>query len=158
QVLTLYVDSKQRLWAGTGNGILRRDDGVWRRPPAWTGARPVRAFLETRDGALWIASDGEGLSRWGEDNGRVVRITSPDGLPNDRLRALYEDTHGTLWVGTEGRGLAALDPLSWKIGSGHADRRIARVSARDGLYDETIHQILGDDAGRIWMNTNRGIF
>jgi hypothetical protein len=28
----------------------------------------------------------------------------------------------------------------------------------DGLYDDVIHQILEDDAGRLWMSSNRGIF
>jgi signal transduction histidine kinase/CheY-like chemotaxis protein len=32
------------------------------------------------------------------------------------------------------------------------------VRQRDGLFDEVIHQILEDDAGRLWMSTNRGIF
>ena len=35
---------------------------------------------------------------------------------------------------------------------------IVRIGAKDGLFDEVIHQILEDDAGRLWMNTNRGIF
>jgi signal transduction histidine kinase/CheY-like chemotaxis protein/AraC-like DNA-binding protein len=32
------------------------------------------------------------------------------------------------------------------------------VRQRDGLFDEVIHQILPDGAGRLWMSTNRGIF
>ena len=36
--------------------------------------------------------------------------------------------------------------------------RIVRIGTKDGLFDEVIHQILEDDVGRLWMNTNRGIF
>jgi hypothetical protein len=72
------------------------------------------------------------------------------------VRALYVDPDGFLWVGTEGRGLARLDPRAW--GDSTRSRRIVHIGTGDGLYDDAIHRILADDAGRMWMNTNRGIF
>jgi signal transduction histidine kinase/DNA-binding response OmpR family regulator/streptogramin lyase len=160
ETYALYIDRSGRFWAGVRDGLLRHDATGWRRVPEWKGTHPVRAFLETRDGALWIGTNGDGIARWEGSSGRFDYIRSPDGLPSDLVRSLYEDAHGTLWIGMEGRGLAALDPLAWqpRSGAGHADKRIRHVGARDGLYDETIHQILSDDAGRFWMNTNRGVF
>jgi signal transduction histidine kinase len=152
----LYFDRGGHLWAGMEDRIVRLDGNQWHQVPGWEGTRPVRVFLETRDGALWIGTNGAGIARW--DGSRLVRITAADGLPSDLVRSLYQDADGTLWVGTEGRGLAALEPSAWNEETGPQKRRIVRIGAEHGLYDETIPQILEDQAGRLWMNTNRGIF
>jgi signal transduction histidine kinase/DNA-binding response OmpR family regulator len=156
ETYALYVDRAGRMWAGLQGGVRRRDGNQWRTVDGWTGTRPVRAFLETQDSALWMGTNGDGVFRL--HDGRVDHVGAGEGLPSDLIRSLYQDVRGTLWIGTEGQGLAAIDPLAWNPASGRTDRRVTRVRAQDGLYDESIHAIVADDAGRIWMNTNRGIF
>jgi len=56
------------------------------------------------------------------------------------------DADGTLWIGTAGGGLSRLK-----------DERIATFTIREGLPDNTISQILEDDAGNLWLGGNRGI-
>src|SRR5690606_12800700 len=133
----------------------------WIMLDAKPGAAAVRAFAETADGALWMGTNGDGLLRY--EHGRFTRIRESDGLPSNLIRALYVDAGGWLWVGTEGRGLARLDPRAWAgdgddDGDAAADRRIVHIGVEHGLYDPVIHQILEDDAGRLWMRTNRGTF
>ena len=155
-VFALYGDADGRLWAGA-NGLLFRYDGRnWTSFPASSGGpeATVRAFARTRDGALWMGTNGGGLTRYRD--GTFTRITRADGLPSELVRSLYQDADGWLWVGTEGRGLARLDPRT--VGRGQVKPTIVRIGAKDGLFDEVIHQILEDDVGRLWMNTNRGIF
>ncbi len=36
------------------------------------------------------------------------------------------------------------------------DGRFTHYSVRDGLFDDTISQILEDDRGNMWMSGNRG--
>jgi signal transduction histidine kinase/ligand-binding sensor domain-containing protein/CheY-like chemotaxis protein/AraC-like DNA-binding protein len=152
-----HRDAGGRLWAGFPTGPRVLKDEVWAAVPDWPDAGTVRAFAETGDGAIWMGTDGGGLVRY--ENGRFTQVTEAgDGLPINLVRALYLDADGWLWVGTQGRGLARLDPLAWKAGSGRTDRRIVSIRAAHGLFDEMIHQILEDDAGRLWMSTNRGIF
>jgi signal transduction histidine kinase/ligand-binding sensor domain-containing protein/CheY-like chemotaxis protein len=150
-VLALYADADKRLWAGADRLLFRYDGRSWTSFAPSSGApeATVRAFATTRDGALWMGTNGGGLARYRE--GTFSRVTRGDGLPSDLIRSLYADSDGWLWVGTEGRGLARLDPRRSKPA-------IVRIGAKDGLFDEVIHQILEDDAGRLWMNTNRGIF
>lgn len=103
----------------------------------------MRAFADTRDGALWMGTNGGGLVRYRE--GSCTNLTRRDGLPSDLIRWLYQDADGWLWVGTEGRGLARLDPRAWTGTTStmpNADRRIVRIGRENGLYDEVIHQIL----------------
>jgi ligand-binding sensor domain-containing protein len=87
--------------------------------------------------------------------GGFTSLSQVDGLPFDRIRSLHHDADGWLWVGTEGRGLARLDPREWQEGR---RGRIVSYRMSDGLFDEVIHQILEDEAGRLWMSSNRGIF
>ena len=103
--------------AASGSGaaglLLRYDGQSWTSFPPSSGApeATVRAFATTRDGALWMGTNGGGLARYRE--GTFTRVTRADGLPSDLIRSLYEDADGWLWVGTEGRGLARLDPREW---------------------------------------------
>ena len=154
-VHAITADAEGHLWAGAANGVLRYDAGRWERVPGWSfGAIQVRAFVSTPDGALWIATGGGGIVR--HKDGRFAQVSVADGLPADVVRALHVDRDGFLWVGTEGRGLARLDPREW--GDSTRGHRIVRITTQNGLYDNAIHRILADDADRLWMNTNRGIF
>jgi signal transduction histidine kinase/ligand-binding sensor domain-containing protein/DNA-binding NarL/FixJ family response regulator len=172
-VRALYADSRNRLWVGFGRSVAVREDDRWTtlENPSAT----VRAFAEAPDGAMWMGTNGGGLLRY--HDGRYTRIDGSDGLPSEYVRALHVDADGWLWVGTEGRGLARLDPRGWGeeasgagegpggagegpggAGAEPSARRIAHIGTEHGLYDPAIHQILADGAGRLWMNTNRGVF
>jgi len=157
-VLALYGDADGGLWAGADGLLVRYNGRSWTSFPPSSGApeASVRAFATTRDGAMWMGTNGGGLARYRD--GTFARLTQADGLPSDLIRSLYSDGDGWLWVGTEGRGLARIDARALGAGRAPAKPGIVRIGTKDGLFDEVIHQILEDDAGRLWMNTNRGIF
>ena len=156
RVSAIHEEPTGALWFGTDAGVFRLDAGRWNRftesdsAPAY----PVRVFQRTVDSALWMGTNGGGVARYRD--GKFTRLTHAEGLPSDLVRSLYADADGWLWVGTEGRGLVRLDPREW--GEGRRVGRIVSYRAKDGLFDEVIHQILEDDTGRLWMSTNRGIF
>ena len=156
----LYLASNKRMWIGAGNGLFRAHQGRYERmtPNAGAPSALVRAFVETRDSALWMGTNGAGLYRFHNDV--FTKIGTKDGLPTDLIRSLYQDKDGWLWVGTEGRGLVRLNPreLGAARPASARDGRIAHIGSADGLFDDVIHQILEDDFGRFWMSTNRGIF
>src|SRR5690606_28497105 len=108
EVVALHEAPGGRLWAGTSEGVIEFLDGQWVPLAGWPLRTPIRAFASTRDGALWVATNGDGVVRY--HNGTFVHLTTADGLPGDILRSLHEDRDGWLWVGTEGRGLARIDP------------------------------------------------
>ena len=157
-VRAMHEDSDGRLWVGSRRGLFRRDASGWVRLDTIARAphTTVRAFAASRDGAIWMGTDAGGVTRYRD--GTFTSITARDGLPGDVIRSLHVDPDGWLWIGTEGRGLARLDPRAWAEGVSPATRRISSINVRDGLFDNVIHQILEDDAARLWMSTNRGIF
>ncbi len=146
----------------------------------------VRALLIDRRDRLWIGTNGGGLDCL--EGGRIVNYTIRDGLPGNYVYALGEDIRERLWVGTFNGGLAVREngrfrsiPLPgttpygvWAIhpdrdgavwvGTDHGgllcvrDGRVLRFTSRDGLYSDQAFQILEDGSGRLWMNSNKGIF
>ena len=156
EVRASHEDPDGTTWFGTTDGLFRYQNGSWHRvtsdehPPTAT----VRAFARTPDGALWMGTNGEGLSRF--KDGRFTPVTTAQGLPSDLVRALHVDKNGFLWIGTEGMGIARIDPREWE--DGKRGTHIVSIRQNDGLFDNTIHQILDDELGSFWMSSNRGIF
>lgn len=155
-VLALYRTADDRVLAGAYGEVFERVRGQWRRYPGWTSASRARAFAETRDGALWIGTGGDGLMRCRDGRCRALRMA--DGLPSDQIRTLHVDADGWLWIGTEGRGLARLDPRTWPADDRALRPAIVHYDVTDGLHDPVVHQILEDGLGRFWFNSNRGIY
>ena len=71
------------------------------------------------------------------------------GMCNNDVLSLFIDQHDQLWIGTSG-GLNRLF-LQYK------PYRIEHYTQHDGLPNNTIHGILEDHAGNIWISTNHGL-
>ena len=156
RVFAVHEDRRGTLWMGLEDGLYEVPPGgtmaAARFHATGTGGLPgatVRAFLETDDGTLWMATNGGGIARRDADTGAFRSVTRADGLSSDNVRWLTAASDGGLWVATEDRGLTHLDP---------ATGRTTPVRAADGLYDDNIHAMLRDGQGRMWMSTNRGLF
>jgi ligand-binding sensor domain-containing protein/signal transduction histidine kinase len=140
----LWEDSKQRLWLGSDGGFAYLEPDAT-RPVQLTTTMDARAFTETKDGAIWIGTDGDGLFRW--HNGKLDHFRQTNGLPGNSIWSLLADEDGGLWIGTPNRGLAY-----WREGKGVA------ITAADGLPDNTVCHLLEDRAGNIWGSTFHGVF
>jgi signal transduction histidine kinase len=105
----------------------------------------IRELLESRDGALWIATSRRGLKRL--QGGQLTRWTVADGLPGNDLYSLHEDEEGAIWIGTAAGGLCRLK-----------DGRIVRYSVADGLFEDSIYRILEDNRRDLWISGRNGIY
>jgi len=153
EIRMLMQDRGGTVWIGAGAGLFRHDDGRTLRIDA-APAATIRAGLERPDGSIWFGSNGAGLFLW--RNGRLLQVSGK--LESDLIRSLYEDAAGVLWVGTEDRGLLRLeiDDVAGDRPPVIADQR--RFGVQQGLWDNVIHYVTEDRRGRLWMNSNRGIF
>ena len=139
------VETADGLWIGTNHGVFRLrgeqlDDAEVVLPGPITSA-----MLPDADGAVWLGTEGQGLLRW--QRGKLAPV--PEGGPpaTSSVATLRRDADGILWVGTEGDGLWWLQGTRWSV-----------ATSKDGMFDDVVWRILDDDAGNVWMSSNRGIW
>ena len=101
----------------------------------------VNALAQTRDGFLWIGTNG-GIARF--DGSRFRQFGLLDGLGSVRVSALAEDSNGSLWVGTTGGGVSRWD-----------NGRFTTFRGGEGF--PTVGDILAiasDGNGGVWFGTS----
>jgi signal transduction histidine kinase/DNA-binding response OmpR family regulator/ligand-binding sensor domain-containing protein len=138
------------------NGI---DDGIGNRidnpvDPGGNEPRPrIFHFVQRADGDL-VAAAGSGITIIDLDRGEFSHHAPlPDARIgfDDRVFMLASDGRGGLWAGTRGAGLLHVRFIG-------ADQPVfSRVTADDGLPDETVYAVLREADGVLWLSTNRGI-
>ena len=96
----------------------------------------AQSFLQSRDGYLWIGTDG-GLTRFDGAKFDVFRASEPGGLPDNVIRCLCEDSTGAPLIGTQ-RGLAR-----------YQHGRIEQI----GMAEQRVANIARDADGRVWIAT-----
>ncbi len=154
-----------RLWLGTDDGRLLRYDplrgfedftrllqipaGAMRdNGPPWR----VMAFADPGDGRPWVATT-VGLFRLDPDVPELHAVELP-GLGSPFLRSMALGQDGSLWLGTNDSGLLHVRPTA----STAAVERFGYIegSAR-GLSHPTVHAVLVDRGGRVWIGTGHGL-
>lgn len=155
-IKAIYRDRSDDIWVGTDRGVYRYADGVREHFSVEDGLPHdlVRVIRQTSDGAIWFGMNGGGIARYVD--GSIEGLDEPQGFPSRLVRAIHEASPGVLWVGTEDAGLVrvALPDASLPVSAAE----IVVVNRSSGLFDDGIHSIVDDGLGRLWMNTNRGIF
>ncbi len=154
----LFEDSEEMLWLGSREGLFYKQEGEWEKLDHPRLANSIATEMaESPDGSLWIGTQGQGLFHLVA--GRIETLTKDMGLSSNRIRSIWIDSTSnpqkyTVWVGTEDNGLTLLP-----VNEGRASPLQAKsLKESSGLFDNTIHQIIPDTLGRVWMNSNQGIF
>jgi signal transduction histidine kinase/streptogramin lyase len=140
--------------------------------------------IHDRAGALWVATQGDGLMRVAAsgESQDVTRFTTRDGLAHNVIGSLIEDSEGNIWVGTSG-GLsrvsegafsalrtsggqntsltAASDGSVWVATAEGLirfhDGHRTQYSQADGLPSNYTATVFEDPGGGIWVGTDHGI-
>lgn len=100
---------------------------------------------------LWVEGGGhawavgpQGLAHISPEG--TEEVLDEAGRPLGNGRALHRSSDGTLWIGRYAGGLV-----------GYRDSTFREVRAEDGLWDDGVSTILEDEAGNLWMSSNRGV-
>jgi len=160
-IFCLKKDSKGNIWIGTnGNGLNVYDpvQGTFRgfneghSYPDDIKALSrgfIRAIEEDRSGNMWIGTVGSGLVVYNPAHDRIrVLNQANSNLPSGDVQALCIDRSGRVWAGTPGGGLCLFDSTAGKF---------VCYSEQQGLSNAVIYKILEDDAGKLWVSTNKGV-
>lgn len=185
-VTALAEDWSGQLWIGTMHGIATLNNG--RLVQHDTDGFPTAQILSlrvTRDGSVWIGTNGEGLFRY--RSGQFRAYTETDGLPSTHINSLFEDSRGTLWIGTLDHGVGRFrndrfdfnsDALEignravssfiedregnlW-IGSTKGLTRVAEAKVisftmAEGLLADKVRTVVSDSSGNLWIGTGKGL-
>jgi len=166
----IYQDHLGRVWIGSEFGLFCWEQGKLKSFTAADGfpSAYVMAITEDAAGAIWIGTSLGELRRY--QAGKFTNYRPPDTLTDaaafaasamadpmkdrnrgtlsggERFWALYADEAGVIWIGSLGGGLLRF-----------ADGKFTRYTARDGLPNEHVSQILEDQRGWLWLGTRCGI-
>jgi signal transduction histidine kinase/ligand-binding sensor domain-containing protein len=142
-------------------------------------------MLQDSKERVWMVTDNSGIFCW--SNSELVRYSTAEGLPSDRIRQIVEDSAGILWAGDWEGGIARLEGDRWKVvrrHSGHMDAvrtmvantnalwigtsaggllrfkdgETTRITVEQGLPDPCIQQLILDERGFLWGGTPHKLF
>jgi ligand-binding sensor domain-containing protein/signal transduction histidine kinase len=162
-VRNVNQDRSGIIWLATSRGLTRYDPATGEtarflhkeNDPMTLGNNFVRATLETKDGAFWVATNSS-VEIFDRQSGKVTHrfplrnpLQNSTTIGNPYVR-LIEDHTGILWIASARDGLAFVD---------RGRTRLRFVSlARGSDREPGVWAILEDRFGTIWVGAETGLF
>ena len=148
-------------WISGSNGRLIKYNYRSKKVSRYFNKKKDKNFIEGRlvalmlrkNNELWIGSDNDGIMVIDTETEKTIyRFRANDAFTNDSvdlsgILTFYEDDKNQLWIGTQ-NGLLQFDDNSNKF---------TRFTKQEGLPNNTVYGILGDNDGNLWLSTNYGI-
>jgi signal transduction histidine kinase/ligand-binding sensor domain-containing protein/DNA-binding response OmpR family regulator len=169
-VYDICVDAYGAIWLGTsGYGVIelnvsRTSTGRYRldsfrqitynASDSGINSNVVYSIIEEMPNILWFGTRGAGIYRYNTLTSKIEEHFGTDSnernrLSNDDVLTMHLSAKSELWIGTSG-GLnrLILDKRSYKN---------THYTSHEGLPNNTIHGILEDATGMLWLSTNNGL-
>ncbi len=111
----------------------------------------IQTFAMTSDEVIYAGTSGNGLIRI--EGGAYRSYSAEEGfLTSNIIRDIFLQSDDTLWIATENLGLNRLviDEFGEVVS-------VASVTSEDGLPHNSLHRIIEDDFGNLWISSNGGI-
>lgn len=161
RIMSMLVDSQQRLWVGSiASGLELFDQSLQLvasfqndpEKPSSLSADGVTDILEDSNGTIWVATYRAGLNKFNPTLAQFERFNmreNTSGLQSESIFAITEDDDGYIWLATDGGGLSRLDKTSGEIItlSYQADNE-------HSLSGNIASAIYFDSRGRLWVGTH----
>ncbi len=182
-IQAIYEDSFENLWVGTeaGLSLLLRDKNIFIRfkhdvqnQNSLSDDRiQSKCIYEDKAHNLWIGTwNGlnriSALKKFNSNNSSDINfdtyisdLSNPNSLSDNRVISIYEDPSSTveniiLWIGTVSGGLNRMSIKKKQNGKSEAVV-FTHYTEKNGLPNNAIYSILGDDKGNLWLSTNNGL-
>ncbi|MCJ8164297.1 response regulator [Pontibacter sp. E15-1] len=143
-IWVLFKDAKEQLWAATSDG-----EGLYKYNPqedkfnfVYAGISGILTLAQDQAGNLWAGTFGQLIKL---DLNKMNHEVFDIGYP---VRAITAVSANRMLLGTEGGGLYKFNPKT-----GQRDV----LTEADGLPNNSVLNILRDNAGMYWLSTYNGV-
>lgn len=164
-VMSFFESSRNELFLGTGGtGLVRLNRETRVFEPIAQGDEPwqvqnsfIAKIVEMPAGRLWLAGYRDGLESLDLKEKTALSFKhdpgNPRSMPTNTLSTLHLSDEGRLWIGTVGSGIARLERFDESTG----EATFRSWNESHGLANNTVHGVLSDATGSIWVSTGRGL-
>ncbi|MCK4346656.1 MAG: hypothetical protein KAX05_15335, partial [Bacteroidales bacterium] len=170
-IITILEDKSGNIWIGGEVGLSKLNPKTEKltvykhdpQNPESLSHNVVISIFEDSSGKLWIGTEAGWLNKLDPKTEKFTGYKNdpqdPESLSHNTVISIFEDSSGTLWFGTSGGGLNKLVPPAPDFsGSGSEESiKFIHYTTKDGLPDNTIHGLLEDDKGNLWISTGKGL-
>ncbi|WP_035354653.1 sensor histidine kinase [Edaphobacter aggregans] len=180
RVQALKVDRTGAMWIGTENGSLVRMEG--RSMKVVMLDMPIVALRENADSSIEVkisdhllrfdtrsmelkSRDLETTERSSKDQisgclacagfGNTSAILQRADLGQNQIRTAIRDHDGNVWIATKEGGVLRIPRRS--NGSSDVPSEVDRLTARDGLSNDSVWDIFEDREHNLWIATQNGL-
>jgi ligand-binding sensor domain-containing protein len=163
QVFCILQDKAGNLWFATSGGISKYDGKSFTNYTTRQGLanKEVFTMFEDRDGSLWLGTSGGGVTEYNGTS--FTNYTTAQGLASNMIWAITEDQDGNLWFGTQD-GLSVMHKKtrtrfleSTKKAEVFQGQLFETFTAKDGLPDNFVTQVVQGYDRKLYIGTNHGI-
>jgi len=142
-VVEMARDNHGKLWITSGGQLASLEHGRLMRLTDTNNSNGIGYYVEgicaSRDGGLWITSDGQ-VKKW---NGHVITASRGPNPANPTLVSMLETKSGVLAMGTSDDGLYLL----------FSNRMVLHFDHSNGFPNDWIRCLQEDREGTLWVGT-----
>ena len=158
-VYSILKDSFGFLWFATEDGLNRFDGTnfkVYKHDPSKANGLRVNhitALYESRDGCIWIGTNGGGLSYYDKSKDSIFNFTAKGPIQiGAAVTSVSGDLEGNVWVTSFG-GLFEIDIRNKELITGN---RYSRINKE--LAGKVSLSFLHDKKHRVWVGSGNGLY
>lgn len=166
-VAAIVSDSLNRgIWIGTREGLNFMDINtqevftILSNLPTAVALRFVTGMTVDRQNRLWCGT-GNGLFmidlRRSEPRDNKIaykhfhyELTNPTSRKIEKINCILQTKDGRIWFGSNGNGIYLMDGTP-------EQGRFKKIDESMGLIDNVVYGMLEDEAGTIWLSTDKGL-
>jgi ligand-binding sensor domain-containing protein/signal transduction histidine kinase/DNA-binding response OmpR family regulator len=104
---TFYKDPQGAVWIGGSPGLYVVNGNNMKE---LNSDSYINNITQDKKGNIWVALSYGGIAMYNSSNGKFIRYTEKDGLPNNNVISLLEDENGFFWLSTD-NGLIKYSPV-----------------------------------------------
>lgn len=161
-VWAFQKDFNGNLWVGTFNGLFVFDpDSISKGVKSYyhksgsegsLSSNIIYGLFEDDNRNMWVSTYNGGLNKYDRQNDQFVRYQyeedNPNSIATNKVFTIDQGPNGFLWIGTMGGGLNKMNPYTGNF---------THYKEKDGLSNNVVYDVIPDQAGYLWLSTNKGL-